>query len=236
MEVYVSGVLNLQPAALNAARRVPLPVIRENPSAFDFLVDPQVIYEFLRTEDPSLPVLPSPFSAKDLVALKERLSKNEFAALLIASPPSVLEQLWVKRPAVFGKRRSVSFAPVIVSLLQDLSSFMHCYKICRRLCIATRLVVVYALLQDLSSFMHCYKTCRRLCIATRSVVVYALLQDLSSFMHCIEFCHRLCTLLHPGLLIDNGMAVSPGGLTWMHPGLLIDNGMAVSPGGLTWMI
>src|SRR5271170_2693325 len=207
MEVYVSGVLNLQPAALNAARRVPLPVIRENPSAFDFLVDPQVIYEFLRTEDPSLPVLPSPFSAKDLVALKERLSKNEFAALLIASPPSVLEQLWVKRPAVFGKRRSVSFAPVIVSLLQDLSSFMHCYKICRRLC-----------------------------IATRSVVVYALLQDLSSFMHCIEFCHRLCTLLHPGILIDNGMAVSPGGLTWMHPGLLIDNGMAVSPGGLTWMI
>src|SRR5271170_1649056 len=200
MEVYVSGVLNLQPAALNAARRVPLPVIRENPSAFDFLVDPQVIYEFLRTEDPSLPVLPSPFSAKDLVALKERLSKNEFAALLIASPPSVLEQLWVKRPAVFGKRRSVSFAHALLS--------------CHRF-IATRSVVVYALLQDLSSFMHCYKTCRRLCIATRSVVVYALLQDLSSFMHCIEFCHRLCTLLHPGLLTDNGMAVSPGGLTWM---------------------
>src|SRR5271170_5743875 len=132
MEVYVSGVLNLQPAALNAARRVPLPVIRENPSAFDFLVDPQVIYEFLRTEDPSLPVLPSPFSAKDLVALKERLSKNEFAALLIASPPSVLDQLWVQRPAVFGKRRSVSLAT------------------CHRLCIASRSVVVYALLQDLS--------------------------------------------------------------------------------------
>src|SRR5271170_4565024 len=148
MEVYVSGVLNLQPAALNAARRVPLPVIRENPSAFDFLVDPQVIYEFLRTEDPSLPVLPSPFSAKDLVALKERLSKNEFAALLIASPPSVLEQLWVKRPAVFGKRRSVSFAHALL--------FCHYSGICHRLCIAV----------DLSSFMHCYKICRRFCIAT----------------------------------------------------------------------
>src|SRR5271170_6264708 len=197
MEVYVSGVLNLQPAALNAARRVPLPVIRENPSAFDFLVDPQVIYEYLRTEDPSLPVLPSPFSAKDLVALKERLSKNEFAALLIASPPSVLEQLWVKRPAVFGKRRSVSFA--------------HALPFCHRLCITPGSVIVYALLL----------TCRRLCIAT----------SLSSFMHTSH-----STLLHPGLLIDNGMAVSPGGLTWMHPGLLIDNGMAVSPGGLTWMI
>jgi len=188
MEVYVSGVLNLQPAALNAARRVPLPVIRENPSAFDFLVDPQVIYEYLRTEDPSLPVLPSPFSAKDLVALKERLSKNEFAALLIASPPSVLEQLWVKRPAVFGKRRSVSFAHALPFChrlcITPGSVIVYALLLtCRRLCIATRSVVVFALLHDLSSFMHCYKICRRLCIATRLVVVYAL--------HRV--CHRLCT-------------------------------------------
>src|SRR5271170_7726125 len=114
MELYVCGVLNVQPAALTAARKVPFPVIRENPSAFDFLVEPLVIYEYMRREDPSLPVLPSPFSAKDLVALKERLSKNEFAALLIASPPSVLDQLWVQRPAVFGKRRSVSFAHALL--------------------------------------------------------------------------------------------------------------------------
>src|SRR5271170_5414643 len=108
MELYVFGVLNIQPAALNATRKVPFSVIRENPSAFDFLVEPQVIYEYLCREDSSLPALPTPFSSKDLVALKERLGKNEYAALLISSPPSVLEQLWLQRPAVFSKRRAVS--------------------------------------------------------------------------------------------------------------------------------
>src|SRR5271170_568555 len=129
MELYVSGVLNIQPAALNATRKVPFPVIRENPSAFDFLVDPLAIYEYLRKDDTSLPDLPSPFSAKDLVALKERLGKNEFAALLIASPPSVLDQLWVHRPAVFGKRRSVSFAHALL--------LCHYSEFCHRLCSAT---------------------------------------------------------------------------------------------------
>src|SRR5271170_7808077 len=137
MELYVSGVLNIQPAALNATRKVPFPVIRENPSAFDFLVDPQVIYEYLRKDDTSLPDLPTPFSSKDLVALKERLGKNEYAALLICSPPSVLDQLWLQRPGVFAKRRSVSF--VFVRL---------------RFASVTAIVYVYALL--LSSFMHYY--------------------------------------------------------------------------------
>ena len=108
MELYVTGLLDVQPAALKAARKLPFPVIRENPSAFDFLVEPQVIYDHLRLEDPALPTLPSPFSSKDLVALKERLGKHEFAALLISSPPSVLDQLWVQRPSVFSKRHSVS--------------------------------------------------------------------------------------------------------------------------------
>src|SRR5271170_796735 len=130
MELYVSGVLNIQPAAINATRKVPFPVIRENPSSFDFLVDPQVIYEYLRKDDSSLPDLPTPFSSKDLVALKERLSKNEFAALLISSPPSVLDQLWLLRPAVFSKRRAVSVVVFAIVL--------HC----RRLCITPVTVIV----------------------------------------------------------------------------------------------
>src|SRR5271170_1821718 len=131
MELYVSGVLNIQPAALNATRKVPFPVIRENPSAFDFLVDPQVIYEYLRKDDTSLPDLPTSFSSKDLVALKERLGKNEYAALLISSPPSVLDQLWLQRPAILKKRRDVSLFVICIALYclrlfyALLSSFMH---------------------------------------------------------------------------------------------------------------
>src|SRR5271170_7015795 len=125
MELYVSGVLNIQPAALNATRKVPFPVIRENPSAFDFLVDPLAIYEYLRKDDTSLPDLPTPFSAKDLVALKERLGKNEYAALLISSPPSVLDQLWLHRHAILKKRRDVSLLYYALSAL-CIVSVMHC--------------------------------------------------------------------------------------------------------------
>src|SRR5271170_1125418 len=185
MELYVSGVLNIQPAALNATRKVPFPVIRENSSAFDFLVDPLAIYEYLRKDDTSLPDLPTPFSAKDLVALKERLGRNEYAALLISSPPSVLDQLWLQRPAILKKRREVRvvFRFFCIVHCHRYALLVHVTMHLSSLCIT---VVVYALrhchrlcITPLSSFMH-YSTvvvyallhCRRLCIT-----------PLLSFMH-----------------------------------------------------